>query len=381
MPGSQIRETLSGSRFTVSYLITGSDAEAQTTAKDISFEETVEFPEDLTPVGPITEHIVGRIEDLRNVGPELFCADISYAVEIVAGDLTQLLNVVFGNISLKPGIKVKSLQLPLTLTSDFRGPRFGRAGLRALLDVFHRPLTSTALKPMGFSPAELAEQAYSFALGGIDLIKDDHGLADQRFCPFEERAGRCAEAVAKANRETGRKSLYAPNITTSPPRMLERARMAKSLGAGALLVVPALVGFDAVRAIADDDGIGLPLMTHPSFGGSFVTSPRNGFSHAVLFGQLVRLAGGDVSVFPNFGGRFSFSRQECIEIAHSCAGELGSLKAILAAPAGGMTLDRVKDMIEVYGRDFVLLMGGGLHRRSPNLAENASYFTKLLESA
>ena len=50
---------------------------------------------------------------------------------------------------------------------------------------------------MGLSATDLAELAYRFALGGIDLIKDDHGLTNQPFCPFEERVRRCAEAVAR----------------------------------------------------------------------------------------------------------------------------------------------------------------------------------------
>lgn len=88
MAGCQIRESFSGSRSTVSSLISGKEGEALSAAKDISFEETAEFPEDLTPVGPITEHIVGRIEGLRSVGPELFLAD-SYAAEIRPADSTR----------------------------------------------------------------------------------------------------------------------------------------------------------------------------------------------------------------------------------------------------------------------------------------------------
>jgi ribulose-bisphosphate carboxylase large chain len=29
--------------------------------------------------------------------------------------------------------------------------------------------------------------AHACALGGIDIIKDDHGLSDQPFCRYEER--------------------------------------------------------------------------------------------------------------------------------------------------------------------------------------------------
>ena len=96
---------------------------------------------------------------------------------------------------------------------SFRGPRFGRDGLRERLGVPTRPLLCTALKPLGLSPEGLAELAYRFALGGIDIIKDDHGLADQNFARFRDRVQRCAEAVARANRETGGRSIYVPNVT------------------------------------------------------------------------------------------------------------------------------------------------------------------------
>ena len=34
---------------------------------------------------------------------------------------------------------------------------------------------------------ELAEIAYRCALGGADIVKDDHGLANQKTAPFRER--------------------------------------------------------------------------------------------------------------------------------------------------------------------------------------------------
>jgi len=98
--------------------------------------------------------------------------------------LTQLLNVIFGNTSMQPGIQVRRLDLPESITRTFKGPRFGSAGLRERLNVHDRPLLATALKPMGMNATDLADRAYAFALGGIDLIKDDHGLANQVFCPF-----------------------------------------------------------------------------------------------------------------------------------------------------------------------------------------------------
>jgi ribulose-bisphosphate carboxylase large chain len=215
---------LSGERFTVIYkVVAGSEAEAQQRAFDVALEQTVEFPADITPPGDIRQQIVGQITLLRPVAEGRYEAAISYAVESAGVELTQLLNVVFGNSSIKPGLRVERLELPDSLLARFKGPRFGRAGLRALLDVPERPLLCTALKPMGLSAADLADLAYQFALGGIDIIKDDHGLADQVFSPYNERVERCVAAVERANRETGRRSIYMPNVTAPADKLMERA--------------------------------------------------------------------------------------------------------------------------------------------------------------
>jgi len=381
--GAALNGILSGTRFSATYLLQGDREEALRKARDICYEQTVEFPEDITPEGPIRDQIVGRVEELApagdpKAGPAACRAVISYAIESAGDDIPQLLCVIFGNISLKNGIRLERFDLPPELLSFFPGPRFGRAGIRSLLGVPQRPLICAALKPMGLSARELADQAYRFARGGVDFIKDDHGLSNQPFSPFEERVARCADAVRKARQETGTSTLYLPNVTASADRVHARARRARELGAGGLVITPGLAGLDVLRLLAADDSIDLPLMSHPAFLGSFVTSAENGFGHAALFGQLMRLAGADVSVFPNYGGRFSFTREECAGIARATCEDAKGLKDTFPGPGGGMTRERIQDMIEVYGHDFMLLSGGGMHRHSSDLERNAAYFVEML---
>jgi ribulose-bisphosphate carboxylase large chain len=368
----------SGDRFSVTYRLSGSEAEARTRAEDICIEQTVEFPAEEVPEGIIRDHVFGRIEHFEAWGGDGFKAVISYANEIAAGELTQFMNVVFGNSSIKPGIRVEHLDLPESLLRAFKGPRFGREGLRKLLNVPKRPLLSTALKPMGLSSQELADLAYQFVLGGMDIIKDDHGLSDQSCSPFEERVRLCAAAVQKGMKETGQSCLYIPNITAPHREVVKRARFAKEAGAGGMMVAPGLIGFDLMRELADDDSLALPILTHPALQGSFVTS-RNGISHGVIFGQLARLAGADATIFPNFGGRFSFSREECKEIATATKELMGHLKSIFPAPGGGMSLDKVPDMLATYGQDLIFLIGGGLFRHGPDLVQNCRHFRKMVE--
>lgn len=79
-----------------------------------------------------------------------------------------------------------------------------------------------------------------------------------------------------------------------------------------------------MQQLARAEDLSLPLMSHPAFLGSHVTHPDQGISHGVLFGKVMRLAGADASVYPNYGGRFSFSKEECHQIAHASVAELGS---------------------------------------------------------
>jgi S-methyl-5-thioribulose 1-phosphate isomerase len=319
------------------------------------------------------------VEAFKPAGEASFYATISFAVESAGRELTQLLNMMWGTGSLLSNLKVDRVKLPEGLLAAYRGPRFGTQGFREILQVWDRPLLCTAIKPMGLSPADLAEMAYRCAMGGIDIIKDDHGITDQRFCPFKERVARVAEAVDRANQETGLHCVYAANITGPADRILDRALFARQAGATALLISPALTGFDAMHLVADDDRIALPILSHPAHTGHYVVSPTHGFSYYCFYGQIQRLAGADASIYVNFGGRFDVTKDDCYWAARGCRDRMGPLKPILPLPGGGMTPERIPALIEMYGTDAVFLVGGGLHSRDGDLVERARQVVKAVQ--
>jgi len=367
-----------GERFRVQYRIAGTKNAALLRAKHICFEQTVEFPEELVGDGNIRKDIVGRIESFKAADKKSFKADISYGADVTGFELPQLLNVVFGNISLLPSIRVEALDLPSSILKCFSGPRFGIRGLRRLINVHGRPLLCTALKPLGKSASELAELAYLCARGGIDIIKDDHGLANQRYAFFNERVARCSRAVAKANRETGRRAIYCPHISAPADEIAGRALFAKKHGAGGLLIAPGLCGMSAMQKIAENDSIALPVIMHPAFLGSFVVNPASGISHGVMFGRFARLLGADATIYPNYGGRFSFTADECKDVAREANVKMGRLRPIFPCPGGGMTLERIPGMRKMYGNDVIFLVGGGLFAPGASIEENCRYFLKLI---
>jgi ribulose-bisphosphate carboxylase large chain len=133
--------------------------------------------------------------------------------------------------------------------------------------------------------------------------------------------------VNEANAVTGYASIYMPNVSAPADQILERALLAKELGAGGLLVCPGLVGWDAMRMLADDNRLALPIMSHPALIGSFTAAPDGGISHYALYGLMPRLFGADASIFPSWGGRFSFSMEECAAIVAGTEAALGGFKS------------------------------------------------------
>lgn len=372
---------LSGERFVVHYQVRAADAtEARARVQGICLEQTVEVPETLLAHDDLREKIVGRPELLAETAPGTYEAAISYAIETTAFEFTQFLNVIFGNTAMQQGIRVLRLDVPDSLLRHFPGPRFGQAGLRRLVGIDSRPLLCTALKPMGLGAENMARLAHQIALGGVDIIKEDHGLTDQPFARFSERVARCAEAIRRANTHTGDRCLYVPNITAPSDQLFARAAAAKRLGAGGVMVAPGLAGWDAIRRLAADDDFALPIFSHPAWLGTLVLGPDHGLTHHVVFGQLPRLAGADATIFVNYGGRFPFSQQDCRGIVQGATSPLGAYPPIFPVPAGGMTLADLPAMSRFYGADVIFLIAGGLYAAGPDLAANARQFRTRVES-
>jgi ribulose-bisphosphate carboxylase large chain len=366
-------------RFTISYRITVRDGRSiERHATDIAIEQTVEVPEDCIPPSHYDRGLVGRIEHIEPLdgGTDVYDVTISYRIDVTGFALPQFLNTLFGNISLKNNIRITDLQLPDSLAGKFRGPNEGIDGLRAITGIYGRPLTATALKPMGLSVKELADLAGSFAEGGVEIIKDDHGIDNQPFHPFTERIPRCQEAVERAFARTGRQSLYMPMVSGGFDAIEEQVRFAVRHGVRGVMIAPMLVGLDTMRYIADTYKI--VILGHPAFTGALMHDPSHGLTPAVLLGTLFRMAGADATIFANAGGRFPITPDECRDLAVALRTEHPVWKRCWPVPAGGMHLGRIDEMAEVYGEDTILLIGGDLLRHKDGVTVATRQFVEAL---
>ncbi len=373
-------------RFSVLYLIFAANrAEAEARAEGIAREQTVEVPRDVVPAGYIEDVILGQVAAVTEDGEGTFRAEITYSPDSVGTDLPQLINVIFGNSSIQKGLKVIDFKASPALRTLFPGARFGIDGIRRLSGRETGGFVCPVIKPQGSTAERLAEISYMAARAGADIIKEDHGLSNQPAAPFRERVSIMAREVARANAERAEAgdtacALYFANLCGPGLAIRDYAMHAKEAEAHGVLVMPGLFGFDAINQLAADDDFGLPIMAHPSHLGPYVLSPDTGYSHGVMFGALMRLAGADISVFPNVGGRFGFTEAECLDITDQCRAADGYGRPILPSPGGGMTMERMPDMMRMYGPDCVYLLGGGLLRYGDRIGEAIGDMRRALDT-
>lgn len=367
-----------GTRVTAVYHVTGSETEARMNARRICLDQTAEAGEDVL-TSDLHARIVGRLEHFRSVSPGRSEVTVSYSAELIGRTCAGLLNVLFGTSSLRPGVRLMSFDLPTPLLSRWRGPRFGMEGLRAATGVHDRALVCAVLKPLGRSPRELADLAFQFALGGADVIKDDQGLMDQPFCPFNERVSRCAEAVTKGAMQRGRPCLYMPHVSGSLDRMRRWAHRAKRAGAGGLLVAPGLTGFDSLRALAEDDALALPIASHPSLLGSYAAHPTSGIAPAALYGRLPRLAGADISIYPSYGTGYAMTRGHCSAVAAACRSAWHPIRPTAPTAAGRIGVEHVAELEPLYGRDVVFVLGSRIQQDPRGILAATDQFVKTVE--
>ncbi|MDM7912094.1 MAG: RuBisCO large subunit C-terminal-like domain-containing protein, partial [Methanotrichaceae archaeon] len=220
--------------------------------------------------------------------------EIGFPEEIFEpGNIPQYLSVVAGNLFVLGALKKVRLQdviFPESLVRAHKGPRFGIEDARKILGVYDRPFVGTIVKPkVGLDPKGTADIAAAAVRGGLDLVKDDETLTDQKFCPMVPRVEEVMSALDKVETETGKKAFYAVNVTTGADTILERAEKAVDHGANMVMVDVLTAGFSALEVLSRN--VNVPIHVHRTMHAAFTRDKGHGISMVVI-AKLVRLAGG-----------------------------------------------------------------------------------------
>lgn len=306
---------------------------------------------------------------------------IDFPVEIFEPDnIPQILSVVAGNLFGLGGLDAcKLMDVDFDpLTKYYNGPEFGIDDVRKLLKVSDRPLVGTIIKPkVGLTPKRTAEVAEQAALGGLDLIKDDETLTDQKFCPLEERLTAVMDKLNRVEDKTGHKTLYCVNVTCAGDQIVERAERAVELGANTIMVDILTAGFSAVQALTDEQ-IGVPIHIHRTMHGA-LTRGKYGISMPVI-SKLTRMVGGTNLHIGTYAGKMDRNVCEIDESRDILRKPWANFKRVWPVASGGVYPQKVRANLDCYGIDVILQAGGGIHGHPEGTTKGAIAMFQAVEA-
>ena len=244
---------------------------------------------------------------------------LSWPLENMGPSLPNVLAAVAGNLSeLKQfsGVKLLDISLPPAFLDRYDGPQFGVAGTRDLTNVHGRPVIGTIIKPsVGMDPAATAAQVKTLVEAGIDFIKDDELQSDGPHCPFKDRADAVLAVINRHADKTGKRVMYAANITGEIDEMLERHDHLLRLGGNCLMVSMNSIGLPAMKVLRRHSK--LCIHGHRNGWGMLGRSPAIGMSY-VAFQKFWRLAGIDHTHVNGLSNKFCESDESVIASAREC---------------------------------------------------------------
>ena len=167
--------------------------------------------------------------------------------------------------------------------------------------------------------------------------------------------------------ETGKHTRYVPSLSGDLDALRAQIKAAKDNGLDTVMVQPMIMGLSNLVKLKRENP-GVAFFAHPTLAGAARIAP------ALLFGKIFRMLGADALVFPNHGGRFGYTPDTCREIAGTGLADWHGLKAAVPVPAGGMTTKRVGEMLDFYGSQVMLLIGGALLEARERLTDETAAF-------
>ncbi len=302
----------------------------------------------------------GEVGSITRISAEVGRFVIHYPVKNIQPTMGSLLTVVFGKVSLDGTIRLVALDLPEEFTHHFPGPALGLPGLRAKFAVYHRPFVMSIFKrENGIRLDEFTEAFEQQLAGGVDWIKDDEIFFHDDHAPLFERIPIARRLLDQRLDRTGQRGLYAPNLVGTPKQILDKARRAVELGAEGFLVSPFVVGLDVLMDLRKQ-GVEVPLIAHPAFVGGMIAPHGYGIAPDILLGQLPRLAGADIVLFPSPYGSVGMDRDLALAV-HQHHVEPSPFPEVVSGPSTGIHAGLISQLIEDFGYDIVVNAGSAIH--------------------
>lgn len=310
---------------------------------------------------------------------------LSFPLVNMGASLPNLLATVCGNLyELQEfsGLKLIDLALPRAFADKYPGPQFGIAGTRQLTSVEGRPIIGTIIKPsVGLSPEQTAALVKTLIEAGLDFIKDDELMANPPHSPVSARFTAVSRVINDYADRTGKKPMYAVNITGEIDDMLRHHDEVLAGGGTCVMVSLNHVGAPAVAHLRRHAQ--LPIHGHRNGWGMLTREPYLGIEFKA-WSQIWRLAGVDHLHCNGLRNKFWEPDESVIRSAKSLLTPMYEDKPYLAMPViasaqwAGQSVDTYQ---QLGSADLMYVCGGGIVAHPDGIAAGVLSVRQAWEAA
>lgn len=300
---------------------------------------------------------------------------LSFPTDNIGPNLATIFSTVAGNLfELRQltGLKLVDVDFPASFGEHFDGPQFGITGTRSLCGVQGRPIIGTIIKPsVGLSPSDTANLVRELGEAGLDFIKDDELMADPPHSPLRERVAAVMAVIEEQADRTGRKMMFAFNISDRSDRMQAHHDVVRDAGGTCVMVSVnsvGMVGVEQLRSYSE-----LPIHGHRNGWGMFSRSPHLGLEFQA-YQKFWRLAGVDHLHVNGLQNKFCESDDSVVRSIQSLLEPLcGGLPAMPVVSSGQWGGQAPETYRRTQTTDVMYVAGGGIiaHPMGPTAGVNA----------
>ncbi|KAF6137597.1 hypothetical protein GIB67_007455 [Kingdonia uniflora] len=224
---------------------------------------------------------------------------IAYPLDLFEeGSVTNMFTSIVGNVfgfKALRALRLEDLRIPAAYAKTFQGPPHGIQVERDKLNKYGRPLLGCTIKlKLGLSAKNYGRAVYEVLRGGLDFTKDDENVNSQPFMRWRDRFLFCAEAIYKAQAETGEiKGHYLNATAATCEEMTKRAVFARELGVPIVMHDYLTSGFTANTSLSHycrDNS--LLLHIHRAMH-AVIDRQKNHGIHFCVLAKALRMSGGD----------------------------------------------------------------------------------------
>lgn len=287
---------------------------------------------------------------------------VSWSIENFGHNLPVLISTLQGNlyeITQFTGLKLMDLELPDAFKNHYRGPKFGIKGSKTSCGVGDRPIIGTIIKPsIGMSVVETAALVKTLIEAGIDFIKDDELMGATANSPFHERVKAIMKVIRDNEQQTGKKVMYAFNISDEIDDMQRKYDLIiKEQGSAAMISINS-IGLAGTKKVCDNGE--LVIHGHRNGWGMLNRHPLLGIEFPA-YQKIQQLLGVDQLHVNGIQNKFWESDDSVVTSIKSCLkpflGGNRILPVVSSGQWGGQAFETYK---RTQTTDLLYMAGGGI---------------------